>query len=385
VAARLADLGIEPDVYDICDVPGLVEHPQFWPGRNYRGRSNVNGFLGGGPGRSLILSGHIDTVPVDTPEPWLHHPLDAEQRDGLLYGRGAWDMKAGVAMNLTVLRAIRESGAKLEGKLLFETVVDEEFGGANGTLAARLRGHNADAAVIGETTSLRICPAQRGGQVVHILLKGRGGMLFEDGSNGRVSEQLAYLLGKLPEFARHRQSRVAVDPYFKTCRDPFAVWASNIATGRWGWTQPLTLPAQCRLELYWQTMPEETAEEVRIEFFDWWESILAARPELFRVKPEVTFPMRWLPGCSIPRETQLVREFAVAAESLDAGAPVEGLDAPSDMFIFQQCFRIPALMWGPAGGNAHQADEYVEIESLFTATRVLLRFVSRWCGIEIPG
>ena len=57
---------------------------------------------------------------------------------------------------------------------------------------------------------------------------------------------------------------------------------------------------------------------------------------------------------------------------------VEGMDAPSDMYIFQRCFNTPAIMWGPSGANAHQPDEYLELESLVEATRVLLRFVFIW-------
>lgn len=385
VAERLCELDVEPDVYDIDTVPGIAAHPQFWPGRSYRNRPNVNGRLRGNGGQSLILSGHIDTVPANTPISWRHAPNGGERMDGRIYGRGSWDMKAGIAMNLIVLQALRRLGATLGGDLIFESVVDEEFGGANGTLAGRLRGYHADAAVVTESTSLRICPAQRGGRIVHIQLHGPGGMLLTGPAPGRVTDQLAYLLTRLPEFALLREGRIPVDAYFRNCEEPFAVWATNIATGEWGWTQPISVAESCRLELYWQTMPDETGEHVMEEFFEWWNQILDARPDLFAVRPEVTLPMRWLPGCSIPSDAPLVREFADTAVSLHAPARVEGLDAPSDMFVFQRCFDTPALMWGPHGGNAHQADEYVEIDSLFTAARVLLRFVGRWCGLELSG
>jgi acetylornithine deacetylase len=382
VADRLRELDLQPDVYDLTEVPELKSHPSYWPGREYARRPNVNAVLRGGPGRSLILSGHIDTVPVDTPVPWGRAPLEAQEEGGRLYGRGAWDMKAGVAMNLTVMRAVREFAAERQGDLIFETVVDEEFGGANGTLAGRLRGYNADAAVIGETTSLRICPAQRGGRVLHLVLNGHGGMLHAGCSPGRAVDQLAYILGRLPDFTRKRESRVAVDPYFATCEEPFAVWVTNVSTGRWGWTQPITIPERCWVELYWQTMPNETEEEAMREFLEWWSAIQQDQPALFAASPELILPMRWLPGCSIPTDTPLVREFVAAAASAGVPAPVEGLDSPSDMFVFQNAFNTPALMWGPSGGNAHQPDEYVDVNSVFESTRVLLRFVSRWCGIE---
>lgn len=385
VAQELERLGLTPDVYLLGDVAGLAAHPEYWPDRDYSDRPNVNAVVRGGGGRSLVLSGHIDTVPADTPVAWSHDPFGAGIEDGRLYGRGAWDMKAGVAMNLTVLRVLKEAGARLGGDLIFETVVDEEFGGVNGTLAGRLRGYTADAAIITEPTHLKICPAQRGGQVVHVELRGSGGMLSPGETSGRVTEQLAHLLAAVPAFAREREGRVAVHPYYAGCAEPFAAWITNIATGRWGWTQPITVAERCRIEIYFQTMPDETREEAHADFERWWAATLDARPGLFRTRPDYHLPMRWLPGCAMAPDEPLVTELQRAARSLGLDPGVEGLDAPSDMYIFQRCFQMPALMWGPSGGNAHQADEYVDVESLVAATRVLLQMVHRWCGVEVPG
>jgi acetylornithine deacetylase len=383
VAGVLRSLGLEPDIYDITDVPSLVSHPEYWPGRQYAGRPNVNAVSkGSGGGRSLILSGHIDTVPADTPVEWTYAPFGAEVRDGRLFGRGAWDMKAGVAINLTVVRAFAALGWRLQGDLIFETVVDEEFGGANGTLAGRLRGYRADAAVITESTGLRICPAQRGGRTVHILLQSRqNGILAPGHPRARAVDQLSYVLSRLPEFAGRRACR-AVDPYFRNSQEPFAVWVTNVSAGKWGWTQPLTIPERCRLELYWQTMPAELREDVEAEFLAWWNEILGQRPDLFPQAPLVELPMRWLPGCSIPPSSEVVTAFARSAREIGLEAPVEGMDCPSDMYIFQKVFGIPALMWGPSGGNAHGADEYVDIESLYQAAKALAHFVADWCGVE---
>jgi len=383
VADHLRQIGLAPDVYEITEVAALSSHAEYWPGRNYAGRPNVNAVLkGSGGGRSLILSGHIDTVPADTPVPWQHSPFGAQIEGGRLYGRGAHDMKAGVAMNLTVLEAIRELGLKLRGDLIFETVVDEEFGGVNGTLAARVRGYLGDAAVVTESTELRICPAQRGGRTIHIRFEGSGGIVSSSSASGRVIEQLRYFLSRLPEFAARRSRRVTVDPYYASCPEPFAVWVTNVATGRWGWTQPITVPEQCRVELYWQTMPQETREEVEAEFYAWWNEITDSRPDLFPRRPVVELPMRWIPGSSIPPDTSLVTEFAATCGACSLQPAIEGLDSPADMYVFQRCFGIPAIMWGPGGGGSHQADEFVELDSLFEATRVLLHFVVRWCGNE---
>jgi acetylornithine deacetylase len=382
IAKWLRELGIEPDVYELAGVPELLRHEEYWPGRNYANRPNVNGVLKGkGGGRSLILSGHVDTVPADSPAPWKYPPFSAAIEDGRLFGRGAWDMKAGVAMNLAVLRALRLAGIVLAGDLIFESVVDEEFGGVNGTLAGRLRGFNADAAVIGEPTSLRICPAQRGGRTLHITLHGDGGILAGEQTSGRAVDQLTYVLGRLPELKERRTTRVGIHPYYTNSAEPFAVWVTNIATGKWGWTQPITVPEVCKVELYWQAMPNETREEVEGEFLDWWNEITGAQPDLFAAKPVIEWPMRFLPGCATPPDAALVTEFVAVTQNLNMAAPLEGLDAPSDMYVFPRCFGTPAIMWGPSGGGAHQANEYVEVDSLVAATRALAHFVCRWCGV----
>jgi acetylornithine deacetylase len=383
IAEWLRELEIEPDVYELADVPELPRHAEYWPGRNYANRPNVNGILKGkGGGRSLILSGHVDTVPADSPAPWAYPPFGAVIEDGRLFGRGAWDMKAGLAMNLAVLRALRQAGIVLAGDLIFESVVDEEFGGVNGTLAGRLRGYNADAAIIGEPTSLRICPAQRGGRTLHITLHGAGGILAGKQVGGRAVDQLTYVLGRLPELKERRTTRVGVHPYYTNSAEPFAVWVTNIATGKWGWTQPITVPEVCKVELYWQAMPDETREEVEGEFLDWWSEVTRARPDLFAAKPVIEWPMRFLPGCATPPDAPLVTEFAATAANLNMTAAIEGLDAPSDMYVFPRCFGTPAIMWGPSGGGAHQANEHVEVDSLVAATRALAHFVCRWCGVK---
>src|SRR5579872_645814 len=179
IARFLRAHGLETDLYHFHEVKGLQEHPLFWPGREYGNRPNVDARRKGkGGGRSLVLTGHIDTVPRGT-QPWTRDAFGGEVEGNKLYGRGSNDMKGGVGTSLFVLEAIEKLGIQLKGDLIIETVSDEEFGGVNGTLAGRVRGYNADAAIITEPSFLRICPAQRGGRTVHIKLSSTGGVLPE--------------------------------------------------------------------------------------------------------------------------------------------------------------------------------------------------------------
>jgi len=382
VAEFLHQQGWKPSLYCLNEVTGLKEHPLFWKGRDYSNRPNVGARLKGqGGGRSLVLSGHIDTVPRGS-APWIKQPFGGEVEGNRLYGRGSNDMKGGVGTNLFVVKALKDLDLKLHGDLVFETVADEEFGGVNGTLAGRLQGFNADAAVISEPSFLRICPAQRGGRTAHITLKSSGGVLTEGKFPTGVIDQLRHFLIKVEEFAAQRRKRARFHELYAHHTDPVPVSITKVFTSPWGTTEPITIPEQCRIEMYWQLMPGESQEEVEREFFVWLDSVVAAAPELFPTRPQVEFPIRWMPGSSILKSESLVAELsACASRILGKEPPIVGIEGPCDMYVFHQGFGIPAVLWGARGGNTHAADEYLEIDSVLSAAKTLLAFVCQWCGV----
>lgn len=382
IADFLRELGWNPHLYILDEVPGLQEHPAFFPGREYRNRPNLGARLNGlGEGRSLLLSGHIDTVPRGS-LPWTKDPLGAAVEGNLLFGRGANDMKGGVATNLFVLEALRKLDIRLKGDLLFETVIDEEFGGSNGTLAGRLAGFNADAAIISEPSSLRICAGQRGGRTAHVTLQASGGVLTDGHFPAGVVEQLTFLLVKLREFAAQRRGSVKVHELYSGHADPVPVSITKIFTSPWGTGEPITVPEECKIEIYWQTMPGETQKEVESEFLAWMESLALEKDGPFDQLPNFTYPIRWLPGSAISKSESVVTELChCTRQVLGEVPPITGIEGPCDLYIFHQVANIPAVLWGGRGGNTHGADEYVEIDSLVKAAKALLVFICRWCGM----
>jgi len=384
VANFLKELGLKPDIYSPPEVPGICKHPLYYPGRNYTDRQNVAARLPGrAAGRSLILSGHADTVPRGT-QAWTRAPFGGSREGNCLFGRGSNDMKAGIATNLFIFWALAEMGIRLAGDLIFEAVVDEEFGGSNGTLAGRLRGYIAEAAVISEPSFLRVCPGQRGGRTAHIVLEAAaGGVLNAGGFPTRIIDQLTFFMAKVKEFAGQRRRRAKVHELYKSNPDPVPVSITKVVTSPWGPREPITIPEQCQIEMYWQTMPGETQSEVEQEFFTWLDSVVVESEGLFDKRPAAIFPMRWLPGSAISIDEPLVTELASCSRSvLRSDAIVAGIEGPCDLYIFQQGFGIPAVLWGARGGNTHGADEYVEIDSVVSAAKALLLFVCRWCGVS---
>lgn len=379
----LKEAGFETDLYELDTVAGLKEHPLYFAGRDYRGRPNLAGKKkGSGGGRSLVLTGHVDTVPKGTLD-WTRDPFGAEIEDGRLYGRGSNDMKAGIAANVWVGRALAEMGIALKGDLTVESVVDEEFGGVNGTLAGRLRGYLADAAVVSEPSFLRICPAQRGGRTAHLKLKVPNAGILAGGMDAGVSLQLAWLLSQIPAFAERRTKAAPRHYAYAGLENPVPVAVLKIHTGPWGTQEPMATAHECMVELYWQALPGERLEDVDAQFFEWLKETVEARRELFPVAPEVSFPLRWLPGSSCAADAAVLREMAASArEVLGRDAEVAGIEGPCDMYVFQQHFGMPAVIWGVRGGNTHLADEYVELDTLYSAAKALLLFTYRWCMQE---
>lgn len=381
VAKRLAESGWEPKIYRLADVPGLADHALYWAGRDYDGRPNVVATRTGcGGGRSLILSGHVDTVPKGT-LPWTRDPFGGSIEGNRLYGRGANDMKAGIATNLFIAEAIQKLDLRLKGDLTIETVVDEEFGGVNGTLAGRLMGYRADAAVIGEPSFLRICAAQRGGRTAHITLSAghQQGVLHTGAFPGGISSQLRSFLEALERFSQLRRATAGLHPLYAHLSDPVPVSVTKVYTGPWGTKEPMYVPSQCQIELYWQTMPGERVEDIDLQFHQFIESLAMEEPDTFKIKPQVEFPIRWLPGSTIDPAESVVRELSQCAKLILKQVAIAGIEGPCDMYVFHH-FGIPTVLWGATGGNTHEADEYVELDSVVAATKALLLFVCRWCG-----
>jgi len=163
MAAAMSDRGLAVDRWRI-DVEALKDHPGFAPvAVSYDDAYNVVGTYqpDKNSGRSLILNGHIDVVPTGPEARWSRPPFEPYIKDGELYGRGAGDMKAGLAANLFAFDAVLAAGFKPDGVIYMQSVVEEECTG-NGALACLQRGYKADTALIPEPVHEHLVRAQMG-------------------------------------------------------------------------------------------------------------------------------------------------------------------------------------------------------------------------------
>ncbi|HEX2325007.1 MAG TPA: M20/M25/M40 family metallo-hydrolase, partial [Chloroflexota bacterium] len=185
VAAELRRMGLVVQEVGI-DHEAIAGHPGYAPVEwSYDGLFQVLGILPGAPGapgapgspeaeggRSLVLNGHVDVVSAEPLSHWRYDPWGAEIAGGRLYGRGACDMKAGVAAMLFAVRAVRQAGITLRGDVRVQSVVDEECGG-NGTLSLLSQGHGGDAVIIPEPSGLSLSTATLGVLWCRIRVRGR--------------------------------------------------------------------------------------------------------------------------------------------------------------------------------------------------------------------
>ncbi|AQQ52360.1 peptidase [Planococcus lenghuensis] len=378
VADILRGMDLEVDIWE----PGgeeLSRHPDFISAReNFKGSLNVVGVLKGqGGGRSVILNGHIDVVPAGDREQWANHPFSGAIIGGRMYGRGVTDMKGGNVALLLAMEALQESGIRLKGDVIFQSVIEEESGGA-GTLAAILRGYRADAAIIPEPTNLKIFPKQQGSMWFRIHVRGRsahGGTRYEGVSAIEKSMLVVEHLRKLEEM-RNKQ---ITDPLYENALIPVPINIGKIEGGDW----PSSVPDLVKLEGRMGVSPEETIDEAQTEMTRWLAQLAAIDPWFKTHPPRLEwFGARWLPG-SIPLGHGLMNSLCANFRDLIGTDPViEASPWGTDGGLLTTAGGIPAVVFGPGTTEmAHFPDEYIELDHVFKAAEVIACTLVDWCGV----
>ncbi len=377
-----AKSGIKAELIRLDDISNLKNHEAYLAGRNYVNRPNVAATLKGcGYGRTLLFSGHIDTMPQGEGK-WKHPPFSADIEGGKLYGRGAFDMKAGISSMMMAVKILKEADIKLAGDVLFESVVDEEHAGCNGTLANRLIGHNADAVILAEPSNMDIYPAHKGFRIVHLVVKGTSGMSFAGEKLENPVEHIGRLIECIKMFREKRRRETGIPSIYDRDEDPVPVFMPKLQAGEFSYRVPMTIPDTCRLEVYWLTMPGETREDIESEFFtflDGW----CKKDSFFRNNPpEKEFSLRWMPGTQISESHPIVEAVRKAAREITGEEKnVKGAPYPCDLFIFNLYGNMPGIVFGPGGGNAHGVDEFVFTEDIIKLTKIYTSIALEWCGV----
>lgn len=309
------------------------------------GRPNVVAVLDGRePGPALMFCGHLDTVGVAGME----RPFEPQHRDGRLYGRGAQDMKGGVAAMLGAARQLVEAGGLARGRLILAAVVDEEHASIGAeALAARWR---AGAAVVTEPTDLDIAVAHKGFEWIEVETRGRAahGSRPRDGRDAIL--RMGRVLGQLEALDRALQST----PMHPLLGTP-SLHASTITGGQ----ELSTYPDRCTVQVERRTLPGERPgagfQEVQAilarlrrddEEFDGDARLLFSR-EPYAIDP-------WHP---------LPETLARAAATVGCTPRRIGMSFWTDAAILG-AVGIPSVLFGPGGAGLHSPGEYVRVEDV---------------------
>lgn len=384
VAEQMRSLGLEIDLFEPDSVHGITKHPGWQSGRSYTNRPNVVGVRrGGGQGRSLLLLAHVDVVPEGPHTLWRYGSFNPMVEDGVLIGRGSNDDKGGLAAMMMALHCVEAAGDSPVGDVILASVVDEESGGANGTLATLLRGHGADAAIYCDGLDLAVHTANLGGGHCRIELQLRPEVVVAGGVV-HAAELLHTFYHDALLFARERTARFRADPsYAETVWPDIAVRVDHLAVGAADGSNP----GSARLDLTVYILPVEEPEQVQAEVTDRFRR-LAERYETMLLPPTITWPGRLMPPSAIPADHPFVEEVAEAF-ALAVGRPAVRNGMPmSDLFQFNRHAPrpMPTVALGPGRwavpGGAHEPNKSILIdEHLLPLVKILALVIVAWCGV----
>ncbi len=329
-------------------------------------------------GRSLILNGHIDVVPIGAEELWSNPSFKAAVRDGRLYGRGSGDMKAGIAAYVSAFRSLTRLGLQPAAPVFLQSVVEEECTG-NGALACLHRGYGADAAVIPEPFQETIMSAQVGVMWLQIEVVGRPAHVLNDADGINAIEAAFRLWRGLTTLAEEWNRPENIHPAFAHVDKPIKFNLGKIHGGEWA----SSVATRCVMEIRCGFYPGMAAATARHEIEQHLEHAVASDPSLSNVEWRVQYAGFQSEGCVIDVDTPLVNvlaesHLAVAGERPDFFASA----ATTDVRTFELYGSIPATCYGPEASNIHGIDESVSIKSMNRVSAVLALFIARWCGVE---
>ncbi len=322
------------------------------------GRLNVVARRGEGAGPVLLLNGHLDTVGVEG----MPDPFSGTAREGRLYGRGAADMKGGVACILTA--AARLASEEIRGKLIIALTADEEHAslGMDALVASGIR---ADAAVVCEPTSLAVMPAHKGFLWIDAHVKGRAA----HGSRPELGVDAIAHAGHLLVAFETETARLAVDTDHPLL-GPASIHAGTISGG----SAPSVYPDRCEVVFERRTLPGETADQVMREA----EAVLTRARQLCPELDACLEPGLFRAATEVPVASPLVQGLLGACDRAGVPGTVEGMSAWVDACFLNQS-GIPAVCFGPGSiAQAHTKTEWIAIHEIKAGGEILTDFSRRF-------
>ncbi|KAB8072371.1 hypothetical protein BDV29DRAFT_158637 [Aspergillus leporis] len=329
------------------------------------GRPSIVGVIrGSGGGKSLMLNGHIDTVSLNSYE---HEPLSGHiiEKDGrpVIFGRGALDMKSGLAAEMAAIASIKSRNVPLRGDVIFAAVSDEEDA-SQGTQDLIAAGWRADGAVIPEPTNRVLITAHKGFIWVEVDILGTAAHGSDPASGVDSILQAGWFLAALEVYQR----RLPVDEII----GPASLHCGLINGGE----EPSSYPAKCTVTVEFRTIPVQTDESILHDMKSLLATIAKDKPGFRYAEPRVTLSR---PSQKLPVEHPLVQQTAAIATDIYGYHPsIESMAIWCDAALLG-AVGIPTIVIGQAGQGLHAKEEWVDVGSIKETEQIFVRLIADWC------
>ncbi|MBB4662100.1 M20 family metallopeptidase [Conexibacter arvalis] len=367
VAGWMEDNGLRPEVKHVSEqVRGRVA--SFADERDLDRRPNVFGWLRGrAPGGAppVVLNGHLDVVPPGDPARWSRDPFGGERADGMVWGRGAADMKGPIAAALIALRTLRDCGVELAFDVQMQCVIAEESSSI-GTVSALDSEPRPAAAIVLEPSRNVVAPAGGGSLQFTVETRGTAAHAAVPWTGRSALDGLVAAYDALRAFARERNARAA-HPLFDGLPEAVPFGVGTFHAGEWRAMLPEDGMLSGRIGL----LPGERIEDLRAELLAAVAIAASVDPRLEGCAPVVSWPNEGFPAWETAREAPVVRALEDACEAVAGERRVGAVTFGADAGHFAAA-GIPVALFGPGNiEHAHMADERVAEAELVEAAQVL--------------
>jgi acetylornithine deacetylase len=359
------------------DPAALARDDPDWPGAEMArvDLPIVVGRLGRGGGRRILLVAHVDVVPPGDPGTWTVDPWGADVREGRMYGRGACDMKGGVAAIIGAVRALVAAGLadQLEGEILVASVPSEEDGG-QGMLAAIRAGVTGDLAIITEPTGLEIVVAHAGAITFRLVVPGRAAHASVRREGISALDNLGLLVRAL-EADEERRNASETDPLMTALGLPYPTIVGKVEGGEWASTVMDRIVAEGR----YGVRLGQTWRDAEVDLRRCIAEACEADPFLRDHPATVEITGGRFSSAQIASDHTLPMGLADAAEATLGRRPsLIGEPYGADMRLLINEGATPTVMFGPGDVRvAHSADEYVPLAEVVDCARTLAAWLVR--------
>jgi acetylornithine deacetylase/succinyl-diaminopimelate desuccinylase family protein len=318
-------------------------------------------------GRRLIFNGHLDVVPAGDPSQWQYPPYQGKLKKGRIYGRGASDMKSGIASFLQAISMIARSKIDLHhGAVVLHLVSDEESHGHQGMGFLTQKGLiQGDAVLVGEPSDLDPVIAQKGALWLRISTIGKSAHGSKPHLGVNAIEKMRKVMDQLNSTLIEKEHPLLGKPTI------------NIGTIQGG-TKINIVPDRCEIEVDRRMLPNEKREGVLRGIKEILDSVQSQDPSFQYRMEEIDFAE----PSEIDTEEEIVRIAMDAIQEVRGERPkIKGFSGFTDArFYINQC-HIPTLILGPGEvDQSHSANEFAEVDSLIQAAHIygliLIRFLS---------